>query len=438
LLELAGKSRTSWSLYLGAAAGLVLGLFAIDFVHLVNQWGHDIPTADKLIDYLTGVLWAVFFGISIFFWPVSVEDKRALLKLWGVRCAVTLGVMLFYENIYPLDAYQYYLDAKEMFAPLTDVGFGNGTPNLSAITWALNHLMPFNDSYHALKVVFSMFGLIGTFLFYRGAVRFTGKSDLRLLYILGLFPSMLFWSSILGKDPITFFAIALYFYGVVSWIKTGQRGYFVPLITGIALASSIRMWSGIVMIAPLLAIAGMKVRNKAIQLLMIAAGLAATLWIVQSMSVQFGVDNADTLVTSTNEVAHSWSAGGSALAAPEFTSIWSLISFAPLGMFTALFRPLPGEVTSNIFGLLAGLENLAVLGLAVVAVRKMRFATFKNPFVIWATTMVLVWSLLYAFVSYQNMGSAVRFKLQILPVLLSLLLYIVNEKKLSCAESPEV
>jgi hypothetical protein len=438
LLELDGKSRTSWSLYLGAAVGLVLGLFVVDFVHLVNQWGHDIPTPDKLTDYLQGVLWAAFFGFSILFWPISVEDKRALLKLWAIRCAVTLGAMLFYENIYGLDAYQYFLDSKEMIAPLADIGFGNGTPNLSAFAWVLNHLMPFNDSYHALKVVFSMFGLVGTFLFYRGAVRFTGKADLRLLYLLGLFPSMLFWSSILGKDPITFFAIALYFYGVVSWVKTSQRSYFFAIVIGIVFASWIRSWTGLVMIAPLLSIAGMKVRNKMVQLVMVMAGVAATFWIVQTLSVQFGVDNADTLVSSTNEVAHSWNAGGSGQLAPEFTSIWGLISFAPLGMFTSLFRPLPGEVTSNIFGLLAGLENLAVLGLAVAALRKIRFAMFRNPFVVWATTMVLIWSLLYAFVSYQNLGSAVRFKLQILPVLLSLLLYILNEKKLSCAESPEV
>ena len=437
MLGLTGKYRSNWSLYLGATVGLALGLFVIDFVHLVSQWGHDIPTTDKLVDYLDGVVWATFFGFSILFWPVSVEDKRALLKLWLVRCLVTLGVMLFYENIYPLDAYQYYLDSKELVAPFADVGFGNGTPNLSAITWVLNHLMPLNDSYHALKVVFSMLGLIGTFLFYRGACRFTGKSDLRFLYILGLFPSLVFWSSILGKDPISFFAIALYFYGVVSWLKTTQRSYLVSVLLGILLASSIRSWLGIVLVAPLLSVAGMKVQNKLVRLTLVIVGVAATLWLVQSLSTQFGIDNADSFVSSTNDVAHSWNAGGSAQAVPEFKTIWQLLSFAPIGMFTALFRPLPGEVTSNIFGLLAGLENLAVLGLALAAIRKIRLETFKSPVIVWATSMVLIWSLLYAFVSYQNLGSAVRFKLQILPILLSLLLYILNQKKLSCAELPE-
>jgi hypothetical protein len=100
-----------------------------------------------------------------------------------------------------------------------------------------------------------------------------------------------------------------------------------------------------------------------------------------------------------------------------------MIKFAPVGMFTALFRPLPGEIL-NPFGLFAGLENLLMLWLLVAAIRKEGMAIFKEPIVTWAVSLVMVWSFLYGFISYQNLGSAARFKLQILPVLFSLSVYL--------------
>jgi hypothetical protein len=90
-------------------------------------------------------------------------------------------------------------------------------------------------------------------------------------------------------------------------------------------------------------------------------------------------------------------------------------------MFTALFRPLPGEI-SNAFGILAGLENLALLTIFLVAIKHFRSTELKNPVVLWGVLLVLVWTLAYAFISYQNLGGAVRFRLQILPIFLGLLL----------------
>jgi hypothetical protein len=385
---------------------------------------------------MIGIVWAVVLGVSILFWPISVEDKRALLKLWFIRCLVALGVMLFYENIYPLDAFQYFVDSTQISAPLSDVAFGNGTANFSALAWILNHVMPLNDSYHALKVVLSMIGLIATYLFYRGAVRFTGKADIRFLYLLGLFPSLLFWSSILGKDPISYFGIALYFYAVLSWLGTNQFKYLALLAVGVVCACFIRTWLGVVLLIPLLALVGLKMQSRVMRLVLFLVGIGSTIMMAKILGEQFGFENADTLVSSTNQIAHSWGAGGSGQAAPDFQTPWQLLKFAPVGMFTALFRPLPGEV-NNIFGLLAGLENLALLGLAIIALKKMKLSLLRVPAIAWGLSMIVVWSFLYAFVSYQNLGSAVRFKLQILPVLISLLVYIINYKKLSCAESPE-
>jgi membrane associated rhomboid family serine protease len=100
-----------------------------------------------------------------------------------------------------------------------------------------------------------------------------------------------------------------------------------------------------------------------------------------------------------------------------------MVKFAPLGAFTALFRPLPGEVL-NPFGLLAGLESLVLLALLLRASRRAKWKEFKQPLILWASTLILIWAVVYGFASIQNLGTAVRWKLQVLPLLVGLLCYL--------------
>ena len=82
----------------------------------------------------------------------------------------------------------------------------------------------------------------------------------------------------------------------------------------------------------------------------------------------------------------------------------------------------------NPFGLLAGLESALLLGLVVLALKRVRWATLRQPLVVWAVSLVVVWSSIYGFISSHNLGGAVRFKLQILPVLVTLLLYLSRKR----------
>ena len=106
-----------------------------------------------------------------------------------------------------------------------------------------------------------------------------------------------------------------------------------------------------------------------------------------------------------------------------------MIAFLPIGAFTALFRPLPLEVR-NAFGLLAGLENAYMLGLFVVGMTRRGFGWFRQPVLLWALTTLLVWGAVYGFVSYQNLGSAFRFRVQVAPILLLLGLYLTYAHRL--------
>lgn len=404
-----------------------LGVAVPTFAGLLRVWGRMVPQPYIQADYLFGLVWAVALGVSLLFWPVPQRDKIPLLVLWAAKSFVTLGFMLLYEWNYSLDAYGYFAISTLPQAPFEAVGWGAGTANVGALSWIHNYVLP--DSYHALKVSFAMLGLVAIYLFYRGGVMFLGREEPRLLYLLGLFPSILFWSSILGKDPVQLLGIALYAYGAIGWGRTGRWGYLPLLSAGVLLAMWIRVWSVPILMAPLAVLMFLGVRKGPARLLVLGGGLVVFGAGVAELSDQFAIEGIQDLLSTAQGLGTGWEGGSGQTRAVQFTSLTSLVAFAPVGAFTALFRPLPGEVM-NPFGLLAGLENLVLLFLLGLAVVRARLATFSDPLVVWGVLLVATWASVYGFVSYYNMGAAVRFKLQILPVLLGLLLFLSKKPEI--------
>jgi len=292
----------------------------------------------------------------------------------------------------------------------------------------LIHIGNIGVSYHALKVIFSMIGLLGIYFFYLGVVDITGNKNPRNLYLLALFPSVLFWSSILGKDPLNLFGIGLYFFGASKWYRKEKLIYLVYVIAGISIATLIRSWYLAILSFPFLVLMLRSWHTKKnagkISIIAIFFGMVAVLGsLMRILTVSLHADDLTHAISTTNTISHSWSYGGSAVSEiPKFTSLAGIITFAPYGIFTALFRPLPGEVMNG-FGLIAGLENVFLIYLMC---RFVFFSHFKDwlrgGLGTWLSLLIFLWSALYAFISPQNLGSAVRFKLQILPVMLVMII----------------
>ncbi len=402
---------------------VAVGAAVPTFAGLLQVWGRSIPQPHIQADYLFGLVWAMVLGVSIFFWPVPWRDRLPLLVLWTAKIVVTLGFMLLYEWNYSLDAYGYFTASQQVRPPLeSPIWWLSGRGNvLIGVAWIQTFLLP--DSYHALKVTFAMIGLVAIYLFYRAAVMYCGEEKPRLLYVLGLYPSILFWSSILGKDPIQLLGIALYVHGVVGWDRTRRLGYVLSMVAGIVLAASVRFWAAPILLLPLFALLVVRARGAAGKLAFLVGGLLAGGLVLDRFADRLGVAALQDFYATVQSLGRGWEGGSNVQQAVQFTGLGSVLAFLPRGMFTALFRPLPGEVM-NPFGLLAGLENLFLLVLLGLAVVRARLSTLRDPLVLWAVLLLVTWSGLYAFISYYNMGAAVRFKLQVLPVLLGLLLYL--------------
>lgn len=373
-------------------------------------------------DYLEGVLVALLLLFLVQFWPVPVAHRRVLTLLWVLRIGVTLGMMLAFEGIYRGDMPGYFLTGKALNQPFAAFEFGAGTENLQAI---IGLLAKVTGGYSAMKVIFAYVGLIAVYLFYRAAVICLGEERIALLYLLGLFPSILFWSSLLGKDPIVLLGIALYSYGCAGFIVRKQMSMLSWIVVGLLIASFIRIWLAMIFVTPLLVSYVLASRTSPLAklaFLVIAApcfGFALDLF-----AGKFQIASTEELVATTEALASSWSRGGSAQnVGGELDSLGSMLAFMPVGAFAALFRPLPLEIP-NIFGVLAGIENGVLLGLLLLGLMRRGVRWLGQPILLWAALTLVVWASVYGFVSYQNLGTAFRFRVQVAPILLLLSLYL--------------
>jgi len=393
--------------------GLMFGVIAAFGGHIT----------DNIVMRFTDIMFSfpdvLFFILLIVRLPAP--DRKPMLFLWGAKVFVTLGFMLFYESQYGLDSYMYFNTPRSAGFHWEGFTMGDGTKNMVHLSWFQQQVIP--DSYHALKITCSFIGLMAVYIFYRGWVYLIGREDLRIFYFVAFFPSVLFWSSILGKDPIVLLGIAIYAYGVCRWVRRRDIASLAAITAGVLLATFIRVWLGPIMLAPLMAMAVLGMRGIVPRAVFFSVIIGLMLLTFGKFQDRFQIESEEDVYDTTTKVSSSWATGGSGQKVSAFRSPAQIISFAPVGIFTALFRPLPGEVL-NPFGIIAGLENLVLLILCWKTWKRMRLEELKrDPLLLWGVLFILIWATIYGFVSYQNMGSAARFKLQVLPVMLGLIFY---------------
>jgi hypothetical protein len=412
-------------------AAIVLGFAAQPILSVVTSLGHNFARGQDLsADYATGWVTAIVLSLSIFLWPLPLRERLAVLALWGAKVIVALVFMLYYESFYgSLDAYAYFVASTEPTFDWSAVGMGSGTGNVMALAWLVGRVIP--GSYHALKVIWAMIGLVAIMLFYSAACVAIGKRDIRVLVLLALTPSILFWSSILAKDPINLLGIALYVWGIVHWYVE-RRKVIAPVlcaVLGLAISATIRLWLVPILLLPLLILTLSMVQSRRVRAVILALGVAGVGGVMAMVKGQLFKESAVDLLSTAGQLSQSWALGGSAqtLSMPITTPL-QVIKFLPLGMATALFRPLPGEV-NNPFGALAGLENLALLALLFLAMIRTPWRELREPLVAGAIALIVAWAAVYGFISYQNLGTAVRFRLQIFPILILLVCYLARPRR---------
>ncbi len=177
------------------------------------------------------------------------------------------------------------------------------------------------------------------------------------------------------------------------------------------IAAIIRIWMAPIMALPLAVLLLSMVGRWTARLLAFVAGALLMVFLTQPLMETFRAATAMELLEAVAQRGSGFDRGGSAADVKVVIGGWSdLVRYAPQGAFSALFRPLPGEVM-NAFGLMAGLEDMVLILLLIRTVIRTRLRDLYQPVILSAITLIVLWSVLYGFISPHNMGAAVRYRL---------------------------
>jgi len=423
------SSRQGWILFSCSVAVCIASAIAIsqpNVQNFIENSGVNIPTTDVVRDYAYGICWGSALLLFILLWPINWKHKQMLAAGWLVKCVVALVLMLPYEQQYRgLDCWTYFQRAHSGVGGMI-AGLANNGSNIVTGLGAL-HLEFGPDSYHAMKLSFAMIGFFAIYLFYRAAEILLGCYSPFAFWLLLLYPSALFWSSIMGKDPLILAAIGLNVWGVVNLVVKRRKIYVLAVLAGIGAASVIRIWMGPILLVPCLLLATARIKHTGWKIAaLFFIGLALILLVPLTFNrLQF--DRAADLVEATRTVTAGWDRANSSMRLEaELHSTWDLLLFTPQTMFIAYFRPLPGDIP-NLFGWLAGFENLGLLLLSAWAVLRIRLRHFRAHLFIWALALLVTWGTAYSIIAYRDLGAAVRYKLQIIPILLGVIGYLCRQ-----------
>lgn len=347
--------------------------------------------------------------------------RRDALILWVVKVGMTLAGMLLYEEHYAgrLDAFSYFESANPVNHRFHPDDLLNGTDFVITLTWLGRQA---GLGYHAVKTLFSFIGLVGFLLWADAARRLWLELPPRAVLWVGLVPGILFWSSILGKEPLMLLALGLVAQGVAA-----RRALQVPLVAaGILVAFLVRPWMALILGLPSIWWIAWQILSRlptgtkgwgrrALWVATWGAVVLGVFWAAAGGAEGFRID-----MNGTRSAENGL--GGSSVDAPPFPDLRSMVAFWPWGAFGALYRPLPGEIVNPLFfGFAASLDGVLLLILTLRWARRGRWPDLRPNQTRWAIAVTLLWLLPYAYLSSLNLGTAARYRLQILPLVVTLL-----------------
>ena len=364
-----------------------------------------------------------FLGLLVFFistlFLLFIKDKR-LLIIWIIKgFIVTLILMLFYESVYHgMDTYYY---AQRAFLRTFPASLsGSGTANIANINSYFTYIV--GNSYYSLKVVNSFIGFSGLLLLYKTYEYIIKKSNLkinnRFIYFFFLFPTVLFWSSILGKDPLNLFFIGLFSYGFIHLIDNFKLRYVFMIIISVWFVAYIRSWWSIIMITSIF-FYYLKINSVRNFILFVIIMPIFTVAAVQFLQTQ-GITSMDQMFLKMAETSKNLAYGGSSVGVHVISGLGDYILWFFPNLFTTLFRPMPWDIR-NAFTLIAAIENVILFYLFYKYIFKNWSKIYANKYLKFYILLIFSWSLLYVIISPTNLGMAVRFKLQVLPLMLILI-----------------
>ena len=304
------------------------------------------------------------------------------------------------------DSSVYYISSLD-----TPIEFGLGTSSIIFLTSIFSSW--FNLSYAGVFLVFNLFGYIGL-LAYASTLHhlfYTHKKSIRWLVFSMLFlPGLNYWTSSLGKDSLSFLAL-----GLICWSIVSLRFTSYAVLLSFLILLIVRPYIASILLVSFITalIFGLKISY----FQKIFAFIFSTLLFYLASFLTFtyiGFSNIPGL-----EEATFYFSSRSSMNMSGNTSFDLETMALPLRFFSYLFRPLFFD-SEGILGIIVSAENLILLVLIFSALLLffLGFRPFINSF---ALSFFSIYSFISLFIlsnTTANLGLAVRQKWMFLPMIL--------------------
>ncbi|MGC1604292.1 MAG: glycosyltransferase family 39 protein [Candidatus Acidiferrum sp.] len=306
--------------------------------------------------------------------------------------------------------------------------------------WGTNSYAVFTGVWYALfgasqlriMLFNSLLAAIGSLMFYQTFVEYYGKPNWIFKALVLFDPSVLYWSSIHGKDPLIFFCLGLMFRSLSRLFRAGGLRplvlYFLAVGGMFLIRPQVALLCGTTVLITLIILRlRSPFRNPAIRICFRLSAVVAALssFVLFDFYGSLGGVSGPGMLEKLSAVVSSLSFGGTAVDIPTFYTWTDLAWYLPLGALIVLFRPFPWEV-GNTFIRLAGLDQLLLTcafllvgwgGVKRLATRAgirevSRKSGFSDPLGVFLLVYCLGFVLLYGVIS-GNVGTLVREKIQV-------------------------
>lgn len=422
--------RRTWVRYHNIArlAGFV-GILCSPFALWLLFWTSpgDYPS-------LSSMVWVpiVVYGCVLLF-TRSWRRDRFVRLLFGAGIALRLAAagayvwigFFVYDSV--VDAFHYWSLGYRRMEEFSALGWTAFPPPYTSTNLMSNIcgiiMLVTGNALPTLFVIFSLAALWGGYFFYRAfCVAFPeGNRGLYGLLVV-LLPSILYWSSAIGKDALSQLFIGVSFYGFARVVRRLDFPAILIAAVGIAGTSVVRPHVGAMLaISMLLPFALGKTKGGwmtvVTKIFLIPVLLGCTYLLVRQAQSFVGAESADLKsgIHILEERNINTQVGGS-----TFNQRESLVSRIVQGPFLP-FRPFPWEV-HNLMSAVAAVEGF---GLFFLLWGKRRecwalIRKWREPYVGFILAFALQFSIIFAAVT-SNFGILVRQRIMLVPVVLMLL-----------------
>lgn len=351
------------------------------------------------------------------FWALGIRIARNLKLSTRLASALYWWHTLF-SLLYYLLSLVKIADTRAYFAAgqSPDWVFAVGTEFVNFLAGILVSVMGMGAL--STFIVFGFLGYIAMLLFAHLLIVYLPEEygvdlDERVLYVVLFLPSLSYWGSALGKDPLAFFACCLALFAAVD--LSGRR---MLMLLAVLVMYMVRPHAAICMLIALAAamLCSSDVSRTSRTSVSLMVGLAVLLlWPFVNQYVGFDQAGGD-----IGEYI-AWRQGiryKDAVAEVSLTEM-SL----PMRLFTYMFRPLFIDASGALM-LLGSFENVLLLILFIRYFRKF------FQIVVWGSQLFFRYAVFYSLLMWvmlgnvtTNLGAAYRQKTMILPALLVLLVF---------------